>query len=365
LLTLLKSELHQIKQDYGDPRRTEIRLESVNFDVEQVIKNEQALIFLSADGYVKRVGTKLFSIMERGELGIPSMDLKEQDKVLKVLSARTLQTMMFLTNQGRVYTLKVHEVPETARSARGTPIVNFLQLSDDEKILGGVPIDEFLATQYLTIISRMGTVKRTSLDAFANVRSTGIIAAQFDQNDTLDTAMITNGDGQIALITTDGLTIRFCESDISVMGRTAKGVAGIRLEEGGEIAGACFIPKMQKSPKILLISKKGYGKRISTEEFRLQKRGGSGVLGFNVTTKSGSVIAAVSVTDQDDVIIVSERGQAARLNSCSISLQRRTTAGNRVVRVSDGDSIASLATLRSETTERKLAPKNNSNCMQR
>lgn len=355
LLSLMKTELLQVKQNYGDPRRTEIRLESVNFDVERIIKDEQTLIFLSTEGYVKRVGAKSFQISERGTAGLPSIDLKEQDKILRVCSARTLQTTIFLTNQGKAYTLNVHEIPESTRSARGTPIVNLLQLSDDEKVVCAVPVDTFISTQYLTLVTRQGTVKRTPLDVFSNIRSSGIIATQFDENDTLAEALVTSGDGQIVITTTDGLTIRFKESDISVTGRTAKGVLGIRLEEASEAVGACVVPSTPNKMSIFSISKRGYGKRTFAEEFRLQKRGGSGIVGFNVNNKSGYLTGILPLTEQHDIIIVSEKGQALRLNAASVAIQRRTTGGSRLARLDEGDGVASIVSILTEMPERKPA----------
>jgi DNA gyrase subunit A len=351
LHTVLKNELLQIGKQYGDARRTEIRPESINFDVEPVIRDELMFIFLTNEGYIKRVSSKSFQVLERGAPGIPSIDLKEQDKVLKVISARTLQTMIFITNQGKAYTLKVHEISEGTRSARGTPITNLLQLTDDEKVTDVVPVDAFPSTQYLTLITRKGTVKRTPLEAFSNVRSTGIITAQLDDTDRLASVLITTGDGQIAVTTRDGLTIRFEESDISVMGRTARGVAGIRLEEGSEVVGACFIPHNRKGVAILTVGKRGYGKRTLADAYRLQKRGGSGVASFNVNSKSGTLIGVLSLTERFDVLLVSERGQALRVNSNSIPLQRRTTAGNRLVKLDESDEIASITEIPSEASE--------------
>ncbi len=351
LLAALKDELLQVKKQYGDARRTEIRLESINFDVEPVIPDEPVLIFLSNEGYVKRVASKSFQIIERGNPGIPSIDLKEQDKMLSVISARTLQTMIFITDQGKAFTLKVHEIPEGTRSARGTPIINLLQLADDEKISEMVPVDDFSSTQYLTLITRKGIVKRTSLDCFSNIRSTGIITIQLDDTDRLAKSFITSGDGQIIVTTIDGLTIRFEESEISVMGRAAKGVVGIRLEEGSEVVGACFLPQGRKGLTITTVGKRGYGKRTSVDAFRLQRRGGSGVLGFNVNSKSGNLIGVLPLTDRSDVLLVSERGQSLRANSNSIPLQRRTSSGNRLVKLGEGDGIASMTELPSEMSE--------------
>ena len=342
LLMVVKEELAQIAKQYGDARRTEIRAESVNFDVEPVVRDERVVVLLSNEGYIKRVASKSFQLTERDTPGIPSIDLKEEDKVLRAVSAHTLQTILFITCQGKAYALKAHEVPEGTRSSRGTPIINLLQLGEGEKIAEIVPVNDFTQTEYLTLVTRRGIVKRTQLDAYSNIRSTGIITGQFDESDNLATAFITSGKGQIAITTVDGLTIRFEESDISVMGRTAKGVGGIRLEEGSEVAGACFIPQVHKGLTILTVGRRGYGKRTLVDAFRLQRRGGSGVVGFNVNSKSGSLVGVLPLTEQSDVLFVSERGQALRLNSNSITLQSRTTSGKRLAELADDDRIASI-----------------------
>ncbi|HUO41777.1 MAG TPA: DNA gyrase subunit A [Methylomirabilota bacterium] len=342
LLMVVKEELAQIAKQYGDARRTEIRAESVNFDVEPVVRDERVVVLLSNEGYIKRVASKSFQLTERDTPGIPSIDLKEEDKVLRAVSAHTLQTILFITCQGKAYALKAHEVPEGTRSSRGTPIINLLQLGEGEKIAEIVPVNDFTPTEYLTLVTRRGIVKRTQLDAYSNIRSTGIITGQFDDSDNLAKAFITSGKGQIVITTVDGLTIRFEETDISVMGRTAKGVGGIRLEEGSEVAGACFIPQVHKGLTILTVGRRGYGKRTLVDAFRLQKRGGSGVVGFNVNSKSGSLVGVLPLTEQSDVLFVSERGQALRLNSNSITLQSRTTSGKRLAELADDDRIASI-----------------------
>lgn len=348
LLEVLKSELVEIKENYGDDRRTEVRLESVNFDVERVIQDEQVLVFISVEGYVKRVPAKSFTVLGRGAKGILSMDVKEKDKVLKALVTRTLHTVMFLTNQGRAYTMRAHEIPEAGRSARGTPLVNLLQLSEGERVTGAIAVDDFPSTKFLTLVTKQGTVKRTPLDAFSNVRSSGIIATQFDENDTLAEALITTGDGEVVIATSEGLAIRFNESDISVMGRTAKGVVGIRLDEGSEVVGACFIPSKVKDFATFMITKKGYGKKTLKEKYRLQKRGGYGVIALKVNSKTGNLVGILAATNDCEVLTVSEKGQAVRLSVESIANQGRASSGVRIARLDEGDRIASVALIPAE-----------------
>jgi len=348
LLEVLKSELVEIKESYGDDRRTEVRLESVNFDVERVIIDEQVLVFISVEGYVKRVPAKSFTVLGRGAKGILSMDVKEKDKVLKALVTRTLHTVMFLTNQGRAYTMKAHEIPEAGRSARGTPLVNLLQLSEGERVMGAIAVDDFPSTKFLTLVTKQGTVKRTPLDAFSNVRSSGIIATQFDENDTLAEALITTGDGEVVIATSEGLAIRFNESDISVMGRTAKGVVGIRLDEGSEVVGACFIPSKAKDFATFMITKKGYGKKTLKEKYRLQKRGGYGVIALKVNSKTGNLVGILGATKDCEVLTVSEKGQAVRLSVDSIANQGRASSGVRIARLDEDDRIASVALIPAE-----------------
>jgi DNA gyrase subunit A len=279
--------------------------------------------------------------------------LKEQDKILKVLATRTIHTVMFLTDQGRAFTMKTHEIPEAGRSARGTPLVNLLQLGEGEKVTGTVAVEEFIPTKNLTLVTKQGTIKRTPLDAFSNIRSSGIIATQFDDNDTLAEALITSGEEQIIIATNTGLAIRFEETDVSVVGRTAKGVVGIRLEKGSEVADACSVPIKPTNEAILMITRNGLGKRTRIEKFRLQKRGGYGVIALKVGSKSGDLVGIVSVHDSDDILATSEKGQAIRVGVESIPFQGRSSGGVRVSRLDQGDFISSIATFSSESQESK------------
>jgi len=353
LLSVLKAELAEIRETYGDKRRTEVRLESVDFNVEQVVQDEQALVFLSREGYIKRVSSKSFTALGRGAKGILSMDLKEQDKILKVLATRTIHTVMFLTDQGRAFTMKTHEIPEAGRSARGTPLVNLLQLGEGEKVTGAVAVDEFTPTKNLTLVTKQGTIKRTPLDAFSNIRSSGIIATQFDDNDTLAEALITSGEEQIIIATNTGLAIRFEETDVSIVGRTAKGVVGIRLEKESKVTDACSVPTKPTNEAILMITRNGLGKRTQIGKFRLQKRGGYGVIALKVGSKSGDLVGIVTVHDSDDILATSENGQAIRVGVESIPFQGRSSGGVRVSRLDQGDTISSIATFSSETQEPK------------
>ncbi len=353
LLSVLKAELAEIRETYGDKRRTEVRLESVDFNVEQVVQDEQALVFLSREGYIKRVSSKSFTALGRGAKGILSMDLKEQDKILKVLATRTIHTVMFLTDQGRAFTMKTHEIPEAGRSARGTPLVNLLQLGESEKVTGAVAVDEFTPTKNLTLVTKQGTIKRTPLDAFSNIRSSGIIATQFDDNDTLAEALITSGEEQIIIATNTGLAIRFEETDVSIVGRTAKGVVGIRLEKESKVTDACSVPTKPTNEAILMITRNGLGKRTQIGKFRLQKRGGYGVIALKVGSKSGDLVGIVTVHDSDDILATSENGQAIRVGVESIPFQGRSSGGVRVSRLDQGDTISSIATFSSETQEPK------------
>ena len=349
LLGVLKIELAEIREAYGDKRRTEVRLESLDFNVEQVVQDEQVLMFLSSDGYIKRVNSKSFTPLGRGAKGIVSMDLKEQDKILRVLATRTIHTVMFLTTQGRAYTLKAHEIPEAGRAARGTPLINLLQIAEGEKVVGIVAVEEFAANRNLTLVTKQGTIKRTPLDAFANIRSSGIIATQFDDGDTLAEALITTGEEEIIIATNTGLAIRFKEPDVSVVGRTAKGVVGIRLEKGSEVVSACSVPAKPIKQSVLMITRNGLGKRTQIAKFRLQRRGGYGVIALKVTSKSGDLIGIVPVHDSDDILAASERGQAIRIGVETIPFQGRSSGGVRVSRLDEGDRISSISAFSSET----------------
>lgn len=352
LLAVLKSELIQVKETYGDERRTEIRPESINLDVEQKTQDEQVLVFLSVDGYIKRVSLRPFTIAGRGSEGVPSIDLKEQDKVLKVLWSRTTQTVILLTNLGRAYTMNTHEIPEATRSDRGTPLVNLLQLSDGEKIVNAVAVDAFSSNQFLTVITRRGTVKRTPLGAFANVRSSGMIATQFDENDMLAAALVTDGDEQILLATNEGVAIRFNESEIPTLGRTARGVVGIRLSANIEVVGTCLISQRQKDRTLFIVTRKGYGKKTSIEQIRVQRRGGSGVTVLKSSNKSGDLVDVACISKEGHVLIVSEKGEAVRLSMNSIPTQGRTSSGVRITKLNANDGLVSVAAIPIEQQSR-------------
>jgi len=353
LLAVLKSELMQVKETYGDKRKTEIRPENVNLDVKQEIRDEQVLVFLSIDGYVKRVNLRPFTIAKRGSEGVPSIDLKEQDKVRKVLTCRTNETVMLLTNLGKAYLMNAHEIPEGTRSARGTPLINLLQFSERERAVNAVVVESLSPDKFLTTITKRGSVKRTPLDAFANVRANGIIALQFDEDDNLADAYITNGNGQILIATKEGVTIRFNESEIPVLSRNAKGVVGIKTHVTSQVTGSCYIPPKQKDPAILIVTRNGYGKRTMIEHIRLQKRGGSGVTAMKASSKAGQLATLACVPKEDHVLVVSEGGEAIRLSAVSIPAQGRTSSGVRIARLKEHDGIASVTTI---PVEQQLKP---------
>ena len=345
LLAVLKSELAQIKDTYGDKRRTEIRPESINFDVEQEVQEEEAMVFLSAEGYVKRVSLRPFVVAERTSEGVQSIDLKEQDMILKILWSKTTESVILLTNLGRAYTMKTHEIPEATRSARGTPLVNLLQLPEGEKIINAAAVDKFTANQFLTIITTQGKVKRTPLDTFANVRSNGMIAAQLEQDDALADILITNGDGEIAIATNKGTAIRFKESEIPTLSRSARGVTGIRLPLNTKVIGACPLPPQQKDQTLLFATQNAYGKRTEIEQIRLQKRGGSGVTALKPSIRTGELVSILNVSKQEHVLIASEKGEAIRLTANSIPTQGRTSSGARLMKLKEKDGLRSTASI--------------------
>jgi DNA gyrase subunit A len=249
--------------------------------------------------------------------------------------------------------MRAHDIPETSRSARGTPLVNLLQLAEGEKVMGALAVDEFTATKNLTIVTKQGTIKRTPLDAFSNIRSSGIIATQFDDRDTLAEALITSGEEEIIIATNSGLAIRFRETDVSVVGRTAKGVSGIRLEKGSEVVDACCVSSDATRHAILMITRNGLGKRTQIQKFRSQKRGGYGVIALKVGSKSGDLAGIVAVQESDDILAISERGQAIRVAAESIPFQGRSSAGVRVSRLEQEDTISTITTLPCEPRNEK------------
>ncbi len=342
ILRVIKEELADMKLKYADERRTQIiGAEIGKLSEEELVPNEQVIVTLTSGNYIKRIASNTYKSQGRGGKGIMGMTTKEEDIVDHLVLTHNHDFILFFTNKGRAFRLKVHEIPAASRTAKGQPIVNLLQLQPEEKVTSLVTFSKDAAGLYLFMATRMGTVKKTALIDYANVRSSGIIAIKIDQGDELKWVTLTSGKDEIVLSTALAQAIRFKETEVRPMGRATRGVRGIRLRSGDMVVG---MDRVVPGQELLVIMENGYGKRTNIDQFATHARGGVGIKAGVVTTKTGKSVDVRSITDlTDDVIIVSTQGQLIRLRLGEISLIGRATQGVRIMRLADGDKVASVA----------------------
>jgi DNA gyrase subunit A len=349
ILEVVKDEIIEIKEKYGDERKTKImRSEIKEFKQEDIIPNEEAIITISQDGYIKRVNPDTYKVQKRGGKGVIGAMTREGDSIEQVLSIMTHDNLMFFTNTGKVFQTKAYEIPESSRIAKGQAVVNFLQLSQFEKITAMIPYNKDDNYKYFFMTTKQGVVKKSKIDDFDNVRRSGLIAINLDKGDTLNWVNPTTGTDEVMISTAAGQAIRFKESDVRSMGRSASGVRGIKLKKDDLVVGMETALKGQKGNQLLIITENGYGKRTDLKYYKIQRRGGSGIKTAQVTTKIGKLVGAniVNVDDMEgDLIVTSEQGQIIRLPLKSISVLGRATQGVRIMRPSAGDKIAASAAI--------------------
>ncbi len=338
ILNIIKTELAYLKENYGDPRRTEITHEKIEIEEEELIKSEDVVITITHAGYIKRIPISSYRQQKRGGKGIIATTMKEQDFVEDLFVANTLNNILFFTDKGNVYSLKVHQIPSTKRQARGIPIINLLDIKD-QKITASIPIKEFKENLFLVMATKKGIVKKTPLSAFENIRRTGIKAITLN-NDNLINAVLTDGNQQLVLATKKGIVIKFNERDVRPMGRTAAGVRGIKLKADDSVIGL-VIAKDEET--LLTITENGFGKRTKISDYRLISRGGSGVLNLKITSKNGLVTGIKTVTDKDELMLISQKGIAIRISAGEISVMGRVTQGVRIMKLVPGDKLIALA----------------------
>jgi len=349
---IIKTEIKELVEKYGGERQTKVVTHGVkDFSMEDLVPNEEAVVVMTRDGYIKRVSPDTFKVQGRGGKGVLGLTTKEEDMVEFIFTTLTHNDILFFTTRGRVFQLKAYEIPQAARTAKGTPIVNFLQLGSNENITSILPLDKLSTNKFLFFATEKGLVKKVKIDAFANVRRSGLIAIKIKEDDKLIWTKPTNGSDHISLVTAAGQAIRFKETDVREMGRNAAGVRGIRLKKQNDcIVGMGIIQtdsEKIKKYQILIISEQGYGKRSGLGYYKVQGRGGSGIKTSRVTSKTGKLINAYvvnAVTMQDkDLIIISEKGQCIRLPFKSVSQLGRDTQGVRLMRFKDpADKVACL-----------------------
>jgi DNA gyrase subunit A len=340
-MKILTDETAEVAKTYGDERRTEIVADQGEFSVEDLIAEEDMVITLSHTGYIKRIPVSAYRRQRRGGRGVAGMGTKEDDWVEHLFIASTHDYLMFFTNTGQVYWLKVHEIPQASRAARGKPVVNCIAIKPDEKIASLVPVRDFEAPDtWLMFATKGGTVKKTALSEYGNVRSNGIRAINIDQGDELIDVQLCDAQSDIVLGTRDGMSIRFHQSDVREMGRATAGVKGIELDKKDAMIGMVVI---RRDSTLLVVSAKGYGKRTELGEYRVQKRGGKGIITFQVTEKTGVLVALKEVLPEDELMLITRHGVIIRSPVDGIRVIGRNTQGVKVMNLDAGDLVVDVA----------------------
>ncbi len=343
VLAIIRQELTDIRDKYADERRTEIVPGESDFDIEDLIRDEDVLISITQRGYIKRTPVSQYRLQARGGKGLIGMTTREEDSLENLFAAGSKNAILFFTDQGKVYVLKAYRIPEASRTARGTSVMNVLPLTDGEKVTATLPVKDFEeAADYVVLVTRNGRIKRVELSRFANVRSTGIIAISLDDDDELRWVKMTHGDDDLILVSEKGQGIRFNENDVRPMGRTAAGVNAMKLNGDDRLAGADVV---LPDDHLVVITENGYGKRTALGEYRTQNRYGSGVRAMVLRDKGDRIVGARVVNGDDEVTCISSNGIMLRIAVSTISTQGRSTQGVRVMNVKD-DTVASIAVVR-------------------
>lgn len=348
LLMVIKDELLEIKKKFADKRRTSIAATMEEFDAEDFIEEEENAVTITHFGYIKRLPADTYKSQKRGGRGINGLQTREEDFVEHLFITSTHNYILFFTNKGKMYKLKTYEIPEAGRQAKGTALVNLLQLDPDEKVNAVIKIKDFDDGKYLIFMTKNGTIKKTELKEYNTSRNTGITAISLDENDELIGVKLTRGTTELIAVTRSGLSIRFPEGDVRSMGRGTRGVRGIMLNPGDNVIGMDI---MEDGAALLVISEKGYGKRTPVDEYRVQSRGGKGILTSKVTKKTGSVVGMKVVKDNDEIMLINLSGVIIRLNVNEISEMGRSTQGVKLMRVPENESLVSIAKISSDVEQ--------------
>jgi DNA gyrase subunit A len=355
---IIKDEILAIKEEYKDERRTQIVPEEAEINVEDLIAQEEVVVTISHTGYIKRNPVSLYRAQRRGGKGKIGMGTKEEDFVETLFTASTHDYLLFFTDAGKVYWLKVHEIPEAGRAAKGKAMVNLLALAGDEKVTATLPVKEFCENRYVVMATRQGVIKKTELSAYGNPRQGGIIALTLDEGDKLIGVEITDGQRQILLGTRDGIVIRFKEEDVRSMGRTAHGVRGITLDEGNYVIGMETITP-DSTASILTVTERGYGKRTLVSEYRLQGRAGRGIISVKVTDRNGPAVSFHQVHDGDEIMVMTAEGKILRTKVDDVREIGRNAQGVRLIVMEEADRVVGVAKLAESPGETGGEDKNN------
>ncbi len=342
LMEVIVGELEELKAQFANPRRTRITGEVGVYTEEDLIAEEDMVVTMSHRGYVKRTPTSEYRAQNRGGRGVAGTDTKAEDFVEALFSASTHAYLLVFTNQGRVYWIKVHELPLGGRTARGKPLVNLIAFNTDERVTTILPVREFTEDEFVFTVSREGTVKKTPLDAYSRPRAGGIIGAGIADGDEIIEARLATDENDVLIATAQGMAIRFKASDVRSMGRPSVGVRGIRLDKGDRVVGLAVL---DPGASILTVTENGYGKRTLNEEYRVQGRGGRGIILIKVNDRNGTVVGVRQVTDENHIMIITNRGVIIRMHAAGISTLGRNTQGVRLVRTAKDDSVQAIANL--------------------
>ncbi len=355
LRSVIIKELRAVQKDYGDERRTQIVDSGVELTLEDLIADEDVVITLTHSGYVKRTPTSTYRAQRRGGTGRKGMSTRTEDVVSHIFIASTHSYLMAFTTSGKVYKLKVHEIPDATAAGRGKAIVNLINLPNTETIAGVIPVREFTEGRYVVMVTRQGVIKKTELSEFANIRSNGLIAIGVDEGDELISVEVTDGQKKIFLATSDGMAICFPEEDVRDMGRQARGVRGITLNEGDFVVSVVAV---SRDEQMLTVTSHGYGKQTRLREYRIQSRGGKGVINSKTTDKNGKVVAVVPVAKESQLMIITTQGKLIRLEADKIRATGRSAQGVKLIETSDGDLVASASLVEQQTVqvENELQP---------
>ena len=352
ILDIIKTEVKEIQEKYGDERRTQIVAHGVKeFSTEDLIPNESTIVMITRDGYIKRVPLDTFKTQGRGGKGVIGLTTKEEDVADHLLTTNTHDNLLFFTTRGRVFQMMVYDIPPTTRTSKGQAVVNFLQLAPNEKLSAILSMSSLNQYQFLVMVTNRGTIKKTALTDFVNVRRSGLIALKLKPEDNLEWVRPSTGKDDIVLVTAGGQAIRFKESNVRAMGRNASGVHGLRLKGKDFIVGMDIVqPELVKKGvlELLVVSENGLGKRTALSEYKVQGRGGSGIKTMAVTAKTGKIIsmAVINNTEERDLMAISVNGQVIRVPLDTISTLGRATQGVRVMRFKEeGDKVASMTLL--------------------
>lgn len=349
VLEIISEELNEIKERFGDERRTEITIGEESILDEDLIPQEEVVVTVTHTGYIKRSPVTTYRSQRRGGRGVMGVDMKDQDFVQHLFVTNSHHHLLFFTDKGKVYRIKAYEIPELGRTARGTPVINLIQIEQGESVNAVIPVQDFEGDQYLFFATRQGVVKKTRLDDYTNIRKGGLIAINMREDDELIQVKLTDGKQDIIMGTAYGMSIRFNENDVRSMGRSATGVKGITLDEGDRLVGMDLI---QDELKVLIVTAKGYGKRTQGDEYRLQTRGGKGIKTMNVTDKNGELSGLKVVGEDDDLMIITTSGTLIRMGIETISTMGRNTQGVRLIHIRDEDAVATVC-----ITEKSEEPK--------